>query len=72
VLTEGFPGAAGDVHSDLLGVTDRNDGTRQVTYAGHPLYFYAHEGKNEVRCHNISGFGGRWLAVTPAGEAAPA
>ena len=45
-------------------------GTTQVTYGGHPLYFYAHEAKNEVKCHNIRGFGGLWLVVTPQGRAA--
>jgi hypothetical protein len=41
-----------------------------VTYAGHPLYYYAHEGKTQVLCHDVREFGGLWLAVTPSGEAA--
>jgi predicted lipoprotein with Yx(FWY)xxD motif len=71
VLTEGPPVAAGAVDPALLGVSPRTDGSSQVTYAGHPLYFYAHEGKNEVRCHDVRGFGGLWLAVTPTGLTAP-
>ncbi len=70
VLTKHSPRATGAVQQDLLGTTKRDDGTRQVTYAGRPLYFYAHEGKDEVRCHNVPGFGGLWLAVTPKGDAA--
>ncbi|MFI7067206.1 hypothetical protein ACIBL3_39865 [Kribbella sp. NPDC050124] len=71
VLTKAMPKALGRVEQSLLGTTRRTDGTTQVTYGGHPLYFYAHEDKNEVKCHNIPGFGGLWLAVTAAGEAAP-
>lgn len=71
VLTKGAPKALGEVKQSLLGTTKRTDGSTQVTYGGHPLYFYAHEGKNEVKCHNIEGFGGLWLAVTSAGAAAP-
>ena len=70
VLTEGRPRGVGAARSGLLGTTRRKDGSRQVTYAGHPLYFYAHEGKNEVLCHNVSEFGGLWQVVTPAGEPA--
>lgn len=70
VLTDGLPRATGDVRSGLLGTTRREDGSTQVTYADHPLYYYAHEGKNEVLCHNVSQFGGRWLVVTPRGEPA--
>jgi predicted lipoprotein with Yx(FWY)xxD motif len=71
VLTEGPPQATGGARADKLGTTKRTDGTTQVTYAGHPLYFYAHEGKNQVLCHNVRGFGGLWLVVTPAGDPAP-
>jgi predicted lipoprotein with Yx(FWY)xxD motif len=70
VLTRGAPTAAEGTRQRLLGTTKRTDGTTQVTYGGHPLYFYAHEGKNEVKCHNIQGFGGLWLVVTPEGRAA--
>jgi len=72
VLTEGSPQARGGTRSALLGTTRRSDGTSQVTYNGHPLYFYAHEGKNQVLCHNINEYGGLWLVVTPGGEPAPA
>ena len=70
VLTEGSPVAGAGTMTDLLGTTPRTDGSTQVTYAGHPLYYYAHEGKNQVTCHNVSEFGGLWLVVTPTGQAA--
>jgi len=72
VLTRGEPRARGDVRDSLLGVTRRDDGSRQVTYAGHPLYSYAHEGTYEVLCHDVVEYGGTWLVVRPDGTPAPA
>ena len=71
VLADGDPRARRQVRDGLLGTVERRDGSRQVTYAGHPLYFYAHEGPGQLLCHDIVEYGGRWLAVTPRGVAAP-
>jgi predicted lipoprotein with Yx(FWY)xxD motif len=68
VLTKGKPQAKGAVRDELLGTTRRSDGSTQITYADHPLYFYAHEGKYEVLCHNVTEFGGTWLVVQPNGK----
>ncbi len=70
VLTKGKPTAGGKVKRSRLGTTKRRNGTRQVTYAGHPLYYYAHEGRGQVLCHNVSQFGGLWLVVKPSGKPA--
>jgi predicted lipoprotein with Yx(FWY)xxD motif len=70
VLTKGTPTATDGTRQNLLGTTQRADGKIQVTYGDHPLYYYAHEAKNEVKCHNIQEFGGLWLVVTPAGQSA--
>jgi predicted lipoprotein with Yx(FWY)xxD motif len=70
VVTAGTPVGTEETRTDLLGTTPRNDGSIQVTYAGHPLYYYAHEDKNEVTCHDVDEFGGLWLAVAPTGVAA--
>jgi predicted lipoprotein with Yx(FWY)xxD motif len=72
VLTEGTPQAAGQVQNGLLGTVQRNDGTTQLTYGGHPLYFYAHEDPGQVLCHDVEEYGGTWLVVTPEGSPAPA
>jgi predicted lipoprotein with Yx(FWY)xxD motif len=51
VLTKDTPIAADGTQPSLLGIAQRTDGAIQVTYGGHPLYFYAHEAKNErSRC----------------------
>jgi predicted lipoprotein with Yx(FWY)xxD motif len=69
VLTEGKPKAADGVDASLLGTVERRDGKLQVTYAGKPLYFYAHERPGEVKCHNVNLNGGFWWVVAPDGEA---
>lgn len=71
VLTDGEPVADGEVDPALLGTTERRDGSAQVTYNSHPLYYYAHEGPGEVKCHDIATHGGLWWVVTPDGERAP-
>ncbi len=71
VLTQGRPQARGGVRQALLGTIKRRDGKRQATYAGKPLYFYAHEGPGEVRCHNVDLNGGLWWVVGPDGKRRP-
>jgi predicted lipoprotein with Yx(FWY)xxD motif len=71
VLTDAAPAAGDRVQQALLGTVRRSDGTTQVTYGGHPLYFYAHEDKHEVKCHDVFLNGGTWYAVQPDGDRAP-
>ena len=71
VLTKGRPNAGRGVEADLLGTTRRRNGGRQVTYAGKPLYYYAHEGPGEVLCHDVNLNGGLWWVLSPEGEPRP-
>jgi predicted lipoprotein with Yx(FWY)xxD motif len=71
VLTDGEPEAGKGVRESLLGTIERRDGELQVTYAGQPLYYYAHEGRGEVRCHNVNLNGGLWWVVGPDGNRRP-
>jgi predicted lipoprotein with Yx(FWY)xxD motif len=68
VITRGRPQAGTGAKAALLGTTRRSDGRRQVTYDGHPLYFYVNDPPGEVGCHNVEEFGGLWLAVQPTGS----
>ena len=68
VLTAGMPEAGTGVDASLLGTVRRRDGKLQVTYAGKPLYFYAHERPGEVKCHNVDLNGGFWWVIGPDGE----
>jgi predicted lipoprotein with Yx(FWY)xxD motif len=56
------------VKQSLIGTVRRRNSRLQVTYNGWPLYFYAHEGPREVKCRNVSEFGGLWLVVRPNGK----
>ena len=71
VLTTGEPEAKNGVNEGLLGTTERRDGKLQVTYAGKPLYYYAHEGPGEVRCHDVFLNGGYWWVVGSDGKRRP-
>jgi predicted lipoprotein with Yx(FWY)xxD motif len=59
------------VRQRLIGTTKRDDGTRQVTYRGKPLYGYVHDPRGEVLCHDVLEFGGTWYAVRRTGRPAP-
>ena len=71
VLTTGGPVAGPGVRKSLLGTTRRRNGRRQVTYAGQPLYYYAHEGAGQVFCHDVDLNGGLWWVVGPDGKRRP-
>jgi predicted lipoprotein with Yx(FWY)xxD motif len=61
--------AGAGVKKSLLGTIRRPDGSRQLTYAGHPLYYYVGDRRaGEVRCQNVFEFGGLWLVVRPSGR----
>jgi predicted lipoprotein with Yx(FWY)xxD motif len=68
VYTDGEPQAGKGVKQSLLGTIERRDGRKQVTYAGQPLYFYAHEAAGEVKCHNVNLNVGLWWVVGPDGK----
>jgi predicted lipoprotein with Yx(FWY)xxD motif len=68
VLTEEQPSAGAGVEAGLLGTIRRSEGRLQVTYNGRPLYFYEHEGRGEIQCHNVDLHGGLWWVITPRGD----
>lgn len=52
-----------------LGTVTRRDGAKQVTYAGHPLYYYVGDTKSwQILCQNVREYGGLWLVVSPSGK----
>jgi predicted lipoprotein with Yx(FWY)xxD motif len=70
LLTSGAATASGGALSTLLGTTKRADGTTQVTYAGHPLYYFANDtSAGTTSGQAVDAFGAKWWLVTPAGRA---
>jgi predicted lipoprotein with Yx(FWY)xxD motif len=63
------PSAGAGAKASLLGTTKRKDGKLQVTYAGHPLYFFAKDKKaGDVNGQAFVHFGGAWWVVSAAGQ----
>jgi predicted lipoprotein with Yx(FWY)xxD motif len=68
LLTRGQPAAGAGVRGSLLGVSKRRDGRIQVTYAGHPLYYFIKDTRaRQTNGEGLTGFGGRWDPVSAAG-----
>jgi predicted lipoprotein with Yx(FWY)xxD motif len=70
LTTKAAPKAGAGVKASLLGTSTRSDGTKEVTYAGHPLYYYAGDtGPGQTTGQGSAAFGAPWWVVTPAGKA---
>ena len=68
MLTRGVP-RAGALHAGLLGTTKRRDGALQVTYSGHPLYYWSGDKAGTIMCQHVNLHGGFWYLVSPNGRA---
>lgn len=70
VLTDGAPQAGTGATASLLGTTTRTDGKVEVTYAGHPLYYFITDKQpGDATGQGVNGFGGLWWVLTPSGAA---
>ena len=70
VLTDGKPQAATGVDASLLGTTTRTDGKVEVTYAGHPLYYFLQDkAAGQTTGQGVNGFGDLWWVLNPTGAA---
>ncbi|HZQ15958.1 MAG TPA: hypothetical protein VFA82_04205 [Gaiellaceae bacterium] len=69
LLTSGTPAAVRGAKASLLGSIRRADGSRQVTYAGHPVYYFAGDsGRGQTNGEGLKDFGAGWYVLTPAGK----
>jgi predicted lipoprotein with Yx(FWY)xxD motif len=69
LISGGKPRAGTGVHKSMLGVTRRQDGRRQVTYAGHPLYtFVGDKTAGQTRGEGLTNFGAGWYVLAATGR----
>jgi predicted lipoprotein with Yx(FWY)xxD motif len=69
LTTVGKPHAGTGVKSSLLGTLTRHDGSHQVSYNGHPLYYFSGDsaaGDDNGECY--AQVPGTWYIVGPAGH----
>jgi predicted lipoprotein with Yx(FWY)xxD motif len=70
LLTKGTPAVSGAAKSTDLGTFKRSDGAMQVTYKGHPLYYFVGDtGAHQTTGQGSNGFGAKWWLLTPTGVA---
>jgi predicted lipoprotein with Yx(FWY)xxD motif len=69
LTTTGHPKAAGGAKASLLGTSKRADGSTEVTYAGHPLYYYVGDSKpGDTTGQASDSFGAEWYVLNTAGH----
>jgi predicted lipoprotein with Yx(FWY)xxD motif len=69
VTTSGDPVAEHGATASMLGTTMRSDGKTQVTYGGHPLYYYVGDDKpGQMNGQDSHAFGAGWYVVGATGK----
>lgn len=70
LTTQGKPKAGKGVLAAKLGTITRKDGSTQVTYNGHPLYYFVSDrGPGATKGEAIKAFGAEWYVLSPSGQA---
>jgi predicted lipoprotein with Yx(FWY)xxD motif len=68
VTAKGAATAGSGATASMIGAT--MDGSSQLTYAGHPLYWFSGDANaGDTNGQGLTDFGGAWYAVSPAGKA---
>lgn len=70
LLTKAAPVAKSGVTSSDLSTIKRSDGAKQVTYMGHPLYYYIGDtSSGSTTGQGSDNFGAKWWLVSSSGAA---
>lgn len=69
VTASGTPTGSGGVQGSHLSVITRSDGTKQVAYDGHALYYFSGDtGAGQVKGQGVNNFGAAWWLIAPSGS----
>jgi predicted lipoprotein with Yx(FWY)xxD motif len=69
VTANAKPRARGGAVGSKIGTIRRADGSRQVTYAKHPLYYYAGDTRpGQTNGQGLNQFGAKWYVLSSAGR----
>jgi predicted lipoprotein with Yx(FWY)xxD motif len=67
--SSGTAKAGSGAQASMLGTIRRGDGTTQVTYNHHPLYYYSGDsGSRQQNGQGLNAFGANWFVVAPSGN----
>jgi predicted lipoprotein with Yx(FWY)xxD motif len=68
-VSHGTPQAGAGVTGALLGTSLRGDGAAQVTYHGHPLYYYGGDSRpGDTTGQGLDAFGAKWYVLASSGN----
>jgi predicted lipoprotein with Yx(FWY)xxD motif len=69
LMASGKPSAGTGVNASMLGTSKRSDGKEQVTYNGHPLYYYEGDKKaGQTAGQGLDAFGAEWYVLGANGS----
>ncbi len=69
VTSAGAPSSGGAAVAGELGTITRSDQRKQVTYKGHPLYYYAKDkDSGDSYGQGLKSFGAPWYVLAPSGN----
>ena len=69
LTTGAAPTATGGATASMLATITRSDGSKQVVYGGHPLYYFKEDtAAGDTHGQGSDNFGAKWWLLAPSGQ----
>jgi predicted lipoprotein with Yx(FWY)xxD motif len=69
LVAKGSPKVGSGLSAGELGTTSRGGGVKQVTFAGHPLYYFSKDSAaGQTHGEGLKAFGAEWYVVSGSGK----